>query len=233
MSLTHRCMLGNCSSHGHTDCTPCQQSLVGTDTAQSPRHSCCQQIPQWPSHRHMLKLTPKVGHQKSNYTNQDYTFLISGEKCYKPCKFQESRLTSAFWEVVVSWGAHVAAVTHKVLLTGAGLATLQWTDLSICTIHVTLARNTGGVTFVSWGTTAKEGTLQQVLFCLLKQGTQHCFLGTCCVCSNNDVIMMSCLPVTVEACVFLATQTSSWPLLTLPCRHIQVTLTGWKVKGHT
>lgn len=209
MSLTHRCMLGNCSSHGHTDCTPCRQSLVGMDTAQSPRHSCCQQIPQWPSHRHMLKLTPKVGHQKSNYTNQDYTFLISGEKCYKPCKFQESRLTSAFWEVVVSWGAHVAAVTHKVLLTGAGLATLQWTDLSICTIHVTLARNTGGVTFVSWGTTAKERNVTTGTFlftetrpttlfpgnmCVLKHWCYHDELLTChsrglCIPCDTDIVL--------------------------------------------
>lgn len=50
---------------------------------------------------------------------------------------------------------------------------------------MTLAGNTGGVTFVSRGTT-----------------------------------------VTIEACVFLATQTSSRPFLTLPCRHVQVTITG-------
>lgn len=99
----------------------------------------------------------------TNFTNQDRTFLPTEKNAINSANLFDNRLTSAFWEVVVSWGTHVAAVTHKVILTGAGLAPLQWTDLSICTVHVTLAGNTGGVTFVSRGTTTKEGTLQQSL----------------------------------------------------------------------
>lgn len=92
MSLTHRCMLGNCSSHGHTDSTPCRQSLVGMDTAQSPRHSCCQQIPQWPSHRHMLKLTQKVGHQNQITQIKIIHFLYQEKNAINPANFKKADL---------------------------------------------------------------------------------------------------------------------------------------------
>ena len=56
-------------------------------------------------------------------------------------------LTSTSWEVIVSSLAHITLLADEVLLTRT-LSTINMTDVTFCTIHITVTGNTVRVTIV-------------------------------------------------------------------------------------